>query len=94
MNALVTGGGGFLGSAIIRFLRARGAAVRSLARSDYPALRALGVETHQGDVADPTAATSCFMSRRRRGTGDLMPTTSVAMSAGHGTSSRLAVLTE
>ena len=55
MKALVTGGGGFLGGAIVRRLVERGDSVRSLARGDYPELRALGVETFQGDVADPTA---------------------------------------
>lgn len=33
----------------------RGCRVRSLSRGDYPALAALGIETHQGDVADPAA---------------------------------------
>lgn len=52
MIALVTGGGGFLGGAIVRLLKARGDTVRSLARGDYPALRDLGVETFRGDLAD------------------------------------------
>lgn len=55
MRALVTGGGGFLGGAIVRKLVARGDSVRSLARGDYPALRDLGVETARGDLADPAA---------------------------------------
>src|SRR5258708_18490489 len=55
MNALVTGGGGFLGGAIIRRLVARGDRVRSLSRGLYPALDALGVEQTQGDVADAGA---------------------------------------
>ena len=52
MKALVTGGGGFLGGAIVRQLVERGDSVRSLSRGDYPSLRALGVETIRGDVAD------------------------------------------
>jgi nucleoside-diphosphate-sugar epimerase len=58
MNALVTGGGGFLGGAIVRRLVARGDRVRSLSRRRYPELDALGVEQVQGDVADldPTEA--------------------------------------
>jgi nucleoside-diphosphate-sugar epimerase len=52
MTALVTGGGGFLGGAIVRRLVERGDRVSSLARGRYPELEALGVEQHQGDVAD------------------------------------------
>jgi nucleoside-diphosphate-sugar epimerase len=52
LRALVTGGGGFLGGAIVRKLVERGDSVRSLARGDYPELRALGVETIRGDLAD------------------------------------------
>ena len=52
MKALVTGGGGFLGGSIVRRLVDRGDSVRSLSRGDYPELRALGVETIRGDVAD------------------------------------------
>jgi nucleoside-diphosphate-sugar epimerase len=55
MNALVSGGGGFLGGAIVRRLRARGDNVRSLARGRYPDLDALGVTQHQGDIADVEA---------------------------------------
>lgn len=55
MKALVTGGGGFLGRAICEMLRARGDAVRSLARGDYPELSALGVDCIRGDVTDAQA---------------------------------------
>jgi nucleoside-diphosphate-sugar epimerase len=55
MNALVTGGGGFLGSALVHRLRQRGDTVASLARRRYPELEALGVRQHQGDVADAVA---------------------------------------
>lgn len=50
MKALVTGGGGFLGGAIVRRLRARGAAVRSFSRGDYPELAKIGVEQTRGDL--------------------------------------------
>ncbi len=52
MNALVTGGGGFLGSAIVRRLVARGDRVVSYSRHRHPELDALGVVQHQGDIAD------------------------------------------
>jgi nucleoside-diphosphate-sugar epimerase len=52
MRALVTGGGGFLGNAIVRFLRARGDEVRSFSRANYPALEALGVTQFRGDLAN------------------------------------------
>ncbi len=56
-NVLVTGGGGFLGTALVRLLRDRGLSVRSLARRDYPHLRELGAEQVQGDIADPGTVT-------------------------------------
>jgi nucleoside-diphosphate-sugar epimerase len=58
MKALVTGGGGFLGGAIVRQLRERGDAVRSFSRGSYPALDAIGVEQVRGDLADAAAVTA------------------------------------
>ncbi len=55
MNALVTGGGGFLGAAIVRRLRERGDRVHSFSRRRYAELDALGVTQHQGDIADDLA---------------------------------------
>ncbi|CAH2031513.1 NAD-dependent epimerase/dehydratase family protein [Trichlorobacter ammonificans] len=52
MKALVTGGGGFLGGAIVRMLHQQGADVRSFSRGNYPELAALGVEQAHGDLAD------------------------------------------
>jgi nucleoside-diphosphate-sugar epimerase len=56
MIALVTGGGGFLGSAIVRRLCARGDKVRSLSRGHYGELDALGVRQYRGDLAEPGVA--------------------------------------
>ncbi len=52
MRALVTGGAGFLGRAIVRRLLDRGDFVRSLSRGSHPELAEWGVETLRGDVAD------------------------------------------
>jgi nucleoside-diphosphate-sugar epimerase len=55
MKALVTGGGGFLGKAIVRLLLERGWEVASFSRAAYPELDRLGVEQHRGDLADAPA---------------------------------------
>jgi nucleoside-diphosphate-sugar epimerase len=55
MKALVTGGGGFLGKAIVRLLRERGDQVRSFSRGEHPALAKLGVEHCCGEVGDAEA---------------------------------------
>lgn len=52
---LVTGGGGFLGSAIVRRLVERGQHVRSFSRGFYPELASLGVEQIRGDIGDKDA---------------------------------------
>ena len=59
-TVLVTGGGGFLGSAIIERLVSRGDAVRSLSRGDYPKLATMGVDQIRGDIGDrQTVETAC-----------------------------------
>ena len=52
MKALVTGGGGFLGKAVVRLLVGEGWEVRSFSRGAYPELDRLGVEQVRGDLAD------------------------------------------
>jgi len=55
-RALVTGGGGFLGSAILRLLREEGGwELRSFSRGAYPDLEAGGIECFRGDLADREA---------------------------------------
>lgn len=52
MRALVTGGGGFLGGAIVRLLREEGVEVRTFSRRRYPWLDSLGVEQIQGNLTE------------------------------------------
>ena len=52
MQSLVTGGGGFLGGAIVRRLMDHGDSVRTLQRGLYPELVSLGVECIRGDIAN------------------------------------------
>ena len=52
MKVLVTGGGGFIGKAVVRALLDRGASVRTLSRGAYPELEAWGAETVRGDLGE------------------------------------------
>jgi 2-alkyl-3-oxoalkanoate reductase len=60
LRAVVTGGGGFLGSTIVSMLLAEGCAVRSFSRNEYPELEAQGVVCHRGDLADRQAVADAF----------------------------------
>lgn len=62
MKALVTGGGGFLGKAIVKRLVARGDSVKSLSRSHHAELDQLGVESIHGDLADADAVDRAVQS--------------------------------
>ena len=55
MKALVTGGGGFLGKAIVKRLRGQGDEVRSFSRNPHPALTEMGVKHCRGELADAEA---------------------------------------
>ncbi|MCP4626348.1 MAG: NAD-dependent epimerase/dehydratase family protein, partial [bacterium] len=52
LKALVTGGGGFLGKAVVKRLVQRGNTVTSFSRSHYPDLESMGVTQIKGDIAD------------------------------------------
>ncbi len=55
MKALVTGGNGFLGSAIVRMLHERGDDVSILCRSSYENVAQYIVQAHQADLRDGAA---------------------------------------
>jgi len=54
LKVLVTGGGGFLGRAIVKRLVERKYHVRSFSRNRYPELSSMGVEQIQGDICNKT----------------------------------------
>jgi 2-alkyl-3-oxoalkanoate reductase len=63
MKVLVTGGGGFLGGAIVKALLKRGDTVKAIQRGHYPELAELGAEAIQGDLTNAddinAAASGC-----------------------------------
>ncbi|MEC7984110.1 MAG: NAD-dependent epimerase/dehydratase family protein [Myxococcota bacterium] len=52
MNALVTGGGGFLGKALVKQLLDSGMGVTILSRSRYPSIEAMGAKGIQADLSN------------------------------------------
>lgn len=59
-NTLVTGGGGFLGKALVRKLVDKGETVFSFSRSRYSELDKLGVSQIQGDLTDAGAVANAL----------------------------------
>jgi len=59
-HILVTGGGGFLGKAIVKKLVEKNLNVTSFSRSFYPELEKMGVKQVQGDLVDKKAVTKAF----------------------------------
>ena len=66
MDALVTGGTGFIGANLVRELRADGTDVRVLARpgGDRRALEGCQVEVVEGDLLDPPSLRSAVRGAR------------------------------
>jgi len=60
MRVLVTGGGGFLGHALVAALRAGGHEVTSASRGTYPELVDMGVACVQLDLADEAATAAAI----------------------------------
>lgn len=59
-RVLVTGGGGFVGFALVRKLRELGLAVTVVGRHGYPAVEELGGECRVGDIRNPEFVTAAF----------------------------------
>jgi len=62
-KALVTGGGGFLGKALIKGLVEEGFDVTSFSRGTYPDLERIGVRTVQGDITDASLLTTVLKDK-------------------------------
>lgn len=58
-KALITGGGGFVGRAIVRMLLEKGVECWVIGRSHYPDLKEKGVKCLRGDIADRSVLQNC-----------------------------------
>ncbi|MBU4261593.1 MAG: NAD-dependent epimerase/dehydratase family protein [Proteobacteria bacterium] len=59
-RVIVTGGGGFVGKAVVRLLIARGISTTVIGRNDYPEVREMGARVARGDIRDPQFLTTVF----------------------------------
>jgi 2-alkyl-3-oxoalkanoate reductase len=58
-NVLITGGGGFVGKAIVKELLARGIKCTVVGRNCYPDIEKMGATCIRGDIRDRAFITSC-----------------------------------
>jgi nucleoside-diphosphate-sugar epimerase len=63
MRVLVTGGGGFLGTAIVRKLQTQGHIITVVARGNYPWMSAAGIRLCRGDLADKASVQEAFQEQ-------------------------------
>lgn len=63
MNVLVTGGGGFMGMALIKRLIKEGHRITSFSRREYPLHWALGISSIQADIRDEKAVMKACRDR-------------------------------
>ncbi|MEW6288897.1 MAG: NAD-dependent epimerase/dehydratase family protein [Thermodesulfobacteriota bacterium] len=59
-KVIVTGGGGFVGKAVVRQLVARGISTTVIGRHDYPDVVAMGATVARGDIRDQRFLSSVF----------------------------------
>ena len=59
-RVIVTGGGGFVGKALVRQLMARGIGVTVIGRNAYPEVRQMGATVARGDIRDPQFLATVF----------------------------------
>ncbi len=62
-NVLVTGGGGFLGKAIVKKLLKKNYSVTSFSRNFYPELKKMGVKQIQGDLSNKDDVIKAFQKQ-------------------------------
>ncbi|MBI4791912.1 MAG: NAD-dependent epimerase/dehydratase family protein, partial [Deltaproteobacteria bacterium] len=59
-RVIVTGGGGFVGKAVVRLLLARGIEVTVIGRNPYPDIVTMGARVACGDIRDRDFLTAVF----------------------------------